>query len=136
MALAMLPAGGCGHGDPFERTPIEGVVTLDGREVDGGIITFAPVSQGAAATGPIVAGRFRLPQSEGPSPGPYRVEVYCVKPTGRKVPDSDNPKVLIDEQANMIPPRYNVQSELKVEIPPGGRAEPLSLALVTKKSPR
>ena len=85
--------------------------------------------QGASSTGEVVDGKFRLSGDDGLSPGPYRVEVYSIQPTGKKVPDAEDPKTLVDATANIIPDRYNLQSTLKVELPPGGPKEPLSFPL-------
>jgi hypothetical protein len=129
-ALGLLAAAGCGGpADPFERFPAEGAVTLDGAPLKAGTILFVPEKEGAASTADVKEGAFRLAKSEGLSPGPYRVEVYSVRPTGKKVPGGDDPQTLVDETVNVVPRHYNVQSTLKAEVPPGGPAAPLSFAL-------
>jgi hypothetical protein len=128
---------GCGSSaDGYERFPVEGVVTLDGKDLDSGTINFITTQAGPSETSEIDGGRFRLSKSRGLSPGTYRVEVYCVKPTGKKIPDPDNPPQLIDETTNIVPMRYNVNSTLMAEIPSGGPSQPLSFALSTKKKGR
>ena len=87
------------------------------------------MGQGASASAEIADGAFRLRGDDGLSPGPYRVEVFSIQPTGKKVADAENPGTLVDETANAVPRRYNVDSTLKAEIPAGGPKEPLSFAL-------
>jgi hypothetical protein len=135
LVLGVLSVGGCGSSsDGFERFPVEGVVTLDGKNVDTGTINFVATGNGPSESSEIADGRFRLSRNRGLSPGNYRVEVYCVKPTGRKVADPDNPPQLIDETTNIVPLRYNIESKLTAEIPAGGPSQPLSFALGTKKT--
>jgi hypothetical protein len=133
LALAVLCGWGCGSTpDGFDRTAVDGVVKLDGKDLDTGRVLFIPLKVGATASGSIAGGRFQIPLSEGPSPGPYRVEVYSTQSTGRKIPSADDPRELVDETTNIVPQRYNVQSELKVDLPPGGPPEPLTFELVTQ----
>lgn len=135
LCLSPLAASGCGApADGFERFPVEGTVTLDGKDLDSGTINFLAVDKGASASGEIAAGRFRLPQRDGLSPGPYRVEVYSVQATGRKVPDPEDATKLVDERLNVVPERYNIRSELKADIPGGGAREPLLFPLSTNKA--
>ncbi len=122
LALALLALAGCGApSDGFERFPVEGVVTLDGEPLKAGTITFNARGQGASSSGEIADGKFQLSAADGLSPGPYRVEVYSIQPTGRKFPDAEDPNMLVDATANIIPGRYNVESTLKIELPPAGR---------------
>ena len=65
VTAVMIAAIGCG-GDEAETVStemVEGVVTLDGRPVEGATLTFVPVTEGfgAAATGMSDAeGKYRL----------------------------------------------------------------------------
>jgi hypothetical protein len=140
LALALLALAGCGDpSDGFDRFPVEGVVTLDGEPLKAGTITFNAQNPGASSTGEVVDGTFQLSGDDGLSPGPYRVEVYSIQPTGKKVPDAENPNTLVDATANIIPGRYNVESTLKIDLPPGGPKEPLSFPLTgatTKRNRR
>lgn|GEM_PF-497906 len=130
LVLNGLLAGCGGSGDGFARFPAEGTVTLDGSPLPSGTISFNALQQGASASTEIVNGAFRLRGDDGLSPGPYRVEIYSIQPTGRKVPDSDDPKTLVDERVNVVPRPYNVHSTLKAEIPPGGPKEPFTFPIV------
>lgn len=137
--FGLLAIVGCGGpADGFSRFPTEGTVTLDGKPLKAGTISFNALQQGASSSGEITDGAFRLRDADGLSPGPYRVEIYSIQSTGRKIPSADDPGTLVDQTVNVVPRRYNVDSTLKAEIPPGGPKEPLSFPLVgtPAKSPR
>ncbi|AGA31028.1 hypothetical protein [Singulisphaera acidiphila] len=130
--LVLMTIAGCGGSpaDGFSRFPVEGTVTLDGKPLVTGTISFNALQQGASASGPIAEGAFRLVDDDGLSPGPYRVEIYSLQPTGKKVPHADDLGTLVDETVNIVPKSYNINSVLKAEIPAGGPKEPLSFPLV------
>ncbi|SIO23163.1 hypothetical protein SAMN05444166_3128 [Singulisphaera sp. GP187] len=133
LALLIASVAGCGgsSADGFSRFPVEGTVTLDGKPLNTGTISFNALQQGASASGPIADGAFRLADADGLSPGPYRVEIYSLQPTGKKVPHADDPGMLVDATVNVVPKSYNINSVLKAEIPSGGPKEPLSFPLVS-----
>jgi hypothetical protein len=122
LALALVAAG-CGQGgDALPREPVSGKVTLDGRPLDSGEITFVPTSgTGPAVGGKIQDGSYSIPRADGPIPGPHRVSIYSAKPTGKKIKDETDSNVLYDERAETIPERYNARSDLKAEIRAGER---------------
>jgi hypothetical protein len=118
-ALVLLAAFvGCGASGP-PRAPIQGAVTVAGQPLAAGRIVFVPVTpnEGPATTARIVNGKYELPHREGPVVGTNRVEVAA---------DVNLGFALDDEQAfakygrrmppNPIPPQYNQQSQLVVEV--------------------
>jgi hypothetical protein len=113
-------AVGCGNGG---RAPVEGTVTLDGKNVDGGTIVFAPEDFRDGT--PIVKaeiknGKYSLDASNGPVVGKYRVEISWMQKTGRQIPANDNPEIKVDEEVQRIPIPYNSGSKNMVEIKSGG----------------
>ncbi len=46
--------------------------------------------------------------------------IFARKATGRKVPDPDDPELMIDETINIIPARYNLQTGLTAVVQDGG----------------
>lgn len=122
MAIAMalcffLPAPGCGGSD--DRLPLAGEVTLDGKPLAEGAITFSPLNGPYSAGGVIRDGKFDIPRSGGPRPGKYRVAIVSYQSTGKRLPDPDRPGETVEEQKQIIPPKYNRESTLEVEIPGG-----------------
>jgi hypothetical protein len=119
VALAVAGCAG-GQSDGLPREPVSGNVTLDGAPMPTGSITFVPIGfEGPPVGAEIKDGAYSIPRQDGPIPGPHTVGVYASKPTGRKYPDPDDPTVMIDEMFEIIPPKYNLKSELKAEIKKG-----------------
>lgn len=139
-ALALMTIVGCGgSADNFEHLPIDGTITLDGTPLKSGRVSFIAQDKGGSASADVNEGAFQLRGADGLSPGPYRVEIYSIQPTGKKVPSAEDPTTMIDETKNLVPKQYNAQSELKADIPAGGPKEPLSYALKSapaKRAPR
>ena len=113
--LSAVTCFGCG-GESLDRVPVSGTVTLDGSPLPSGSIRFHPLGDGQSAGGSIEAGAFSIPQADGPAPGEYRVEVVSFQPTGRQIPDPDSPGQTKEEQEQVIPQRYNRQSELTASV--------------------
>ncbi|MDG3002533.1 hypothetical protein [Paludisphaera mucosa] len=115
--FACLGLAGCGEGGP-SRLPVSGKVSLDGKPLTTGKVTFVPLDGTTASVAEIRDGAFQADRSAGPSPGRYQVEIIAVEPTGKKVPNPDVPGSTIDEERDLVPARYNVKSELTAEVKP------------------
>jgi hypothetical protein len=112
--VLVLAVAGCAT-DPSVGT-VSGEVTLDGQPLKDGIIKFIPGDgKTATADAPVRDGRY----SATVPPGPKRVEVSAPKVVGkRKVYDTPgSPEV--DVVSELIPARYNVQSELTMTVAAG-----------------
>jgi hypothetical protein len=118
LQAAVIAATGCGAANEPPRVGVSGKVTLGAEPLPTGTITFVPVVSGPAATGPINEGSYSIGRAEGPGPGKYRVEIYSVRPTGKQVRDRGNPQEPLAEQRNVVPRRYNTESELKADVKP------------------
>ncbi|WP_165070785.1 hypothetical protein [Paludisphaera rhizosphaerae] len=130
--VALAACWGCGGaGDGYQRFAVQGTVEHDGKPLKTGVITFLPGGDGAAGTANVVDGAFSIPTTEGLSPGAYRVEVYSIQPTGKKIPSSDDPSIQVDETANIVSKNFNAATTLKAEIPPGGPKEPLAFKVAS-----
>jgi len=108
-------AVGCG-GSGIERVEVSGTITLDGKPVESGSVLLIPLEGGPTAGKAFTGGEFHIAESDGPSPGPYRVEITAFRGTGEMIPDGDFPDKLEERQEQYIPARYNDQSELEVQI--------------------
>jgi hypothetical protein len=106
---------GCGGGG-IERVEVSGTITLDGKPVESGSVLLIPLQDGPTAGRAFTGGEFHIAESDGPSPGPYRVEITAFRGTGDMIPDGDFPDQLEERQEQYIPPRYNDQSELEVQV--------------------
>lgn len=121
--LLALTVAGCGEGDSLNRGAISGRVTLDGQPLETGSISFWPTdgTQGPMATGPIAAGQYSLESKVGPVVGKHSVKIEAIRDTGKKN-DGGSP---ITEQ--IVPPQYNAQTTLKVEIKQGENTQDFEL---------
>ncbi|MBN2293332.1 MAG: hypothetical protein JXM70_12960 [Pirellulales bacterium] len=123
LLLAGVFIVGCGgSGSGPQREAVHGRVTLDGKNVMQGSIVFTPCGQtkGMVTGGTIQDGRYKLSADAGAVVGTNRVEIRSVKKTGRMVPaPMGNPGEMVEESGEGIPPQYNSQSKLQVEIKSG-----------------
>jgi hypothetical protein len=93
---------------------------MDGKEVPDGRISFLPEpgNAGRPAWSKIESGRYAIPTEAGMIAGKYSVQINRVTKTGRmiSIPPSQS---LTEEIAEVIPVRYNRESELKAELKVG-----------------
>ena len=110
----LLLLAGCSS----NRPRVEGNITFDGSPVDGGVIMFFAansVNEPDKGHAEIRGGKYVVEAPEpGPDPGTYRVEIVWYKNLGKnRDPDLGSGRVQV------IPKKYNQNSELKVDIKPG-----------------
>jgi len=119
LLLAATPAAmllGCSPGDG--KGSVIGTVNLDGAPLKTGNVRFVPVDGGSATAGAaIVDGRFQAKVA----PGNMRVEISAPKVVGkqRMINAPDAPEVDVVEE--LLPARYNVKSELMMEVHSGSQ---------------
>lgn len=107
---------GCGKGDGL--CSVEGTVTLDGVPVATGTINFGPMAgqHGTATGAKIVDGKYSAKASE----GEMVVSVYSQKLEKLENPtEDDKAHGVTERRVELIPEKYNRQSELKCTIKPG-----------------
>ena len=110
-------AVGCGP-----STRVEGTVTLDGRPVNDGSISFAP----ADGTGPsfgaaLTEGRFQVAAASPVTAGPKRVRIRGSMKTGKRIP------------AGAPPPPDKMTGEVRYYPAPGPTEEALEATLTAGK---
>lgn len=131
LALALLTtlALGCSNGP--RRAPVSGIVRVDGKPLERGVINFVPSNgtTGPGAGGEIANGEFYLDELQGPVVGTNRVEIRGFRKTGRKIAPMGSP---MDEEIQVVPEQYNARSTLTCEIKHGGNNE-VNFELVRKK---
>ena len=114
----LLLALGCANDD---RSSVSGTVTLGGKNLDQGNIMFVPVvrEKGSQVSAMIKDGVYQIPKEGGLLPGKYRVAISA--PDG-KTPDPEAaPDALPGPTGNFsskdrIPPKFNLESTLEVEV--------------------
>lgn len=110
----LLLTSGCGGS---ERAGVSGKVTVDGEPIENGLIRFTPLpgTDAPSAGSAITNGSYSVPADKGLMAGRYRVEITGRKLTGRKV-EAGVKGPVIDEVIELVPRRYNKESELILEI--------------------
>ena len=128
LALVVLCAAsllvGCG-GNPLNRQPISGQISLGGAPLDQGSIEFRPVQRkGTVSSGAVIRdGKYSIETEKGLPPGKYRVMIFSAavdtSPTPAGPPGSEpvgGHRLTIER----IPPQYNIKTEQVVEVTDGG----------------
>jgi hypothetical protein len=119
--LGLLCLSGC---DQAKRGGVGGQVKLDGKPVEEGTITFSPSTAGQdlAAWSAVRDGKYSIPSEAGPGVGVCRVEIRAMRSTGKKNPYYDPKLGGLEpefETEQIVPKRYNSESELTADIKPG-----------------
>ena len=128
--LVVLPlGGGCAGGG---AVPVSGRVTLDGQPLAGAHVSFQPLASGGSAgasagsgsygiTG--ADGTYTLRLADGDRPGAvvgqHRVEINIRNDSDDDTDRHSRPP----PQSKRLPARYNLQSDLTFEVPPGGKSD-------------
>jgi len=118
LLLPLLAALGCSGNN---RASVTGKVTFDGKPLKEGRILFVPdqANPGPSAGAPIRDGTYSVAAANGVFIGKNKVQINAVRGTGSKIPSPFTPGEMIDEVAEMIPKRYNINTEFSREIKPG-----------------
>ncbi len=140
LLLAIIATLGCNStGSNLPKTvPAAGVVTLDGKPVDGAQVVLVPASQGITGATAVTdaSGRFTLrayPEKDGAIPGEYKVQVsktIQVKVAGAKGSVDGGDPVRFEYG---VPGKYtdSQKSGLSVTIPDTGNRD-INLVLKSK----
>ncbi|QDU59489.1 hypothetical protein Pan216_03170 [Planctomycetes bacterium Pan216] len=117
--LGLVPIVGC-SGNSEGRVAVSGKVTLDGQPLEQGVVRFNPVGGGLVGEGEINGGSYSLGTSNGPTPGPKEVSIVSLVDTGKTQPDEFDPMKKVPLLEQIIPPRYNQATELKIDVGTSG----------------
>jgi hypothetical protein len=114
----LLTVSGCGEPNPLGRRAIHGAVTFQGKPVDYGGIQFTPddLQHGVSSGAMIEGGKYQIKTSQGLPPGSYKVMISSPDRAEKERvegPPGDERTVARER----IPRKYNLQSELKLEVP-------------------
>jgi hypothetical protein len=109
----------CGCGGPDNRAEVSGTVRVNGQPLDHGSITFRPTdgNDGPTAGAGITGGQFRVDRAKGAAVGKNRVVIQCTIKTGRQITGGRG--MTEEQKIEVIPARYNNNSELVRDVKPG-----------------
>ena len=113
LAIVCCQLLGCNDGDGLSRAVVSGSVTFQNQLVRDGQIRFVPQghTQGPLTIEPIKNGQYRCARLGGVPVGMHRVEILAFHP------DDPEPKGPGERpRRQLIPPRYNRESQLTVNI--------------------
>ncbi len=110
---------GCGGGyEGPKRAGVKGKVTFAGEPVSQGTLNLVPVGHhGSKVSVPITNGAYDITEARGPNAGKYRVQLYYFKASAPAGAMADADAESATQQ--VIPPKYNTESTLEVEIVDG-----------------
>lgn len=149
-AAPVLFATLAGCGQRVVRYPVEGVVTLDGKPVEGASVAFMPKAKGCLGVAATDAeGRFALKEMdryEGVMPGEYRVAVFLAEYSEakrRRVPrgtDGDEAQTatieIVESEPRIVryvvPQRYGKAETSGLQCEVTGPTKGLTLALTSQ----
>jgi hypothetical protein len=131
--LIVAAAMGCSSGPaPPARGKLSGKVTLDGKPVPSGRISFIALDpSGANAAASITNGEYSLAEGEGPAKGKYRVQFSVPSATKRRIPNDDVPGQFIEESPETLPPRYHRDSAITLDYDPAN-PQPFNYELTSR----
>jgi hypothetical protein len=122
LILIVLLLAGCNPG-PAVGT-VSGTVTLDGEPIKQGRISFTPVDgMGQTGGAEIVEGKYKadVPAAK------MKVEINGNKVIGKRLAYEGTKGPYVDEVVELVPPKYNVNSELTLDVQRGAQEKNFEL---------
>lgn len=114
---------GCGGND---LATVRGQVTLDGKPIESGLITFLPVDgKGASGGAKIVNGQYETQLD----PGEKTVSILAERVTETHQSKPGDPAGTIEIKQQYLPAKYNTATTLKATITPGKATVDFKLTL-------
>jgi hypothetical protein len=102
---------------------VSGTVTYKGEPLDAGSVTFLYTDQPGPAGGAVITnGRFDVPADRGLLPGNYRVQISSPRGKGERTPEQVAAGASVPAKER-IPPSYNTDSKLTIEVTATGPNE-------------
>ena len=107
---------GCSEPNALGRKAVSGMISVNGSPLQKGSILFAPVDRNGVSSGAeIVDGAYAIAAHQGLTPGSYTVRIYATDEVAEAV-EPTLPGPGVKTQPELIPPAYNMRSELKLEV--------------------
>jgi hypothetical protein len=128
-ALMVLAIVGCSDKtatvDTLPRRAVSGTVTLDGKPLTVGKITFSPAEKekavGPDVSGDIKEGKFSIDRASGPTPGKYKIIISGIPPV--EIKSDEMPGAAPKRQPEPVPAKYNAKTTLTKDVSDTGTNE-------------
>jgi hypothetical protein len=130
VALVLCWMTGCGGGDEVQTVSVSGIVTLDGKPLEGALVRFEPTEGSPTAEGwsdssglTDAQGKFTLETGGGQSGaivGKHRVTITTVDPDFEIDVSTETQEIPKGKGREKLPSRYNTKTELSFTVPPEG----------------
>ena len=114
LALLMVCVVGCGSDDGLNRKAIKGKVTVNGKEIPNGSITFEPLYTGGVGSGAVISkGSYAIEQEQGLPPGKYRVQITGDDGENFTVSEGKMPgDEIMPPRKQLVPPGWKQEIEV------------------------
>lgn len=118
VSLVLLSTGGCGRSGPPPRkiVPVSGVVTLDGKPLPDGFVTFVSPQEGRFETFPVKEGKFNGKAEL----GVRTVDIIAVRDLQAPAAGNDGKGPPRPLRENYLPAKYSMNSPLKADVTEAG----------------
>ena len=127
LALFCTALLGCGKSGALDKVVVSGTVTLDGEPIPNGEVLFYPIegTPGSVSGGPIKDGKYTAKGRGGVPVGKHSVEIRAFRAPSRA--GTGDLAVEGGPAVQYLPPKYNTQSEIDVEIDSSNRTQDFAL---------
>jgi hypothetical protein len=116
ICIGIVACCGCSEANKLGRKAVQGMITVNGQPLEKGSILFAPEDRNGVSSGAeIVDGTYAIAAHQGLTPGVYTVRIYVTDEAAEAV-EPTLPGPGVKTQPELIPPAYNMRSELKLEV--------------------
>ncbi|QEG42359.1 hypothetical protein UC8_43930 [Roseimaritima ulvae] len=111
-AVTLVGCGSAEYPGP-QRYPVSGTVTINGKPIEEGNITFrSSEEKGRSSSGAIENGKYSIEEKQGPIAGQYKVEILGYEEIG-EVKDED----MGAATRQIVPVQFNESSSLTATLP-------------------
>jgi hypothetical protein len=124
LLLLFVLVGGVGCPGSSAQGEVDGTVTLDGTPLKEGDVRFIPADgKSQTASAKIIDGKFaaQVPTGE------MRVEISAPKVIGKRKMYNTPDSPVVDKVKELLPPRYNAKTELRLIVKSGIQDETFAL---------
>lgn len=109
---------GCGDNDGLNRKALSGTVTVDGKAVPNGSVSFEPLISGGVGSGAVISdGKYSIVKKDGLPPGKYRVRITGDDGANFTVAEGKMPgDEIMPPKAKLVPDSWNANSKHEIEV--------------------